>query len=84
MNVSFAHISSIRPPHVFLSIFIGLMPWNFLTCQGGEILAHIKSKNDVIKPETYIQLACIAIAFLIPPLIKKYVLKEDSPDKIKK
>lgn len=46
-------------------------------------MTHIKSKSDVIKPETYIQLGVIAIACLIPPLVKKYLLT-GKPDKNKK
>lgn len=83
MNISFAHISAIHWYQVFFSIFIGLMPWNFFTCEGGEILSQIKSKSDVIKPETYLQLATIAIAFLIPPLAKRFFLKEQDV-KVKK
>ena len=51
------------------------MPWNFFTCEGGEILSQIKSKEDVIKPETYIRLAMIAGACLIPPIAKKLMSK---------
>jgi hypothetical protein len=76
MNLSFAHISIIKPHQVFLSIFIGLMPWNFFTCEGGEILSQIKSKEDVIKPETYMRLAMIAGACLIPPIAKKFMGKK--------
>lgn len=76
MNLSFAHISIIKPHQVFFSIFIGLMPWNFFTCEGGEILSHIKSKEDVIKPETYLRLAMIAVACLIPPIAKKIMGKK--------
>jgi uncharacterized membrane protein YdjX (TVP38/TMEM64 family) len=76
MNISFAHIESIQWYQVFFSIFFGLMPWNYFTCQGGQILAHIKSKADVIKPETYLQLAGIAIVCLVPPLVKRFVLKD--------
>ncbi|CDW79263.1 UNKNOWN [Stylonychia lemnae] len=76
MNISFAHIEAIKPYQVFFSIFIGLMPWNFFTCQGGQILSEIKSKSDVIKPETYMQLIGFAVVCLIPPLIKKFFIKE--------
>ena len=80
MNISFAHIKSIKWYQVFFSIFFGLMPWNFFTCEGGQILAHIKSKSDVIKPETYMTLGLIAVACLIPPLVKKYVIKNDEDE----
>ena len=75
MNVSFAHINSITWYKVFFSIFFGLMPWNFFTCEGGQILSQIRSKSDVIKTETYLQLGLIACACLIPPLAKKYCMK---------
>jgi uncharacterized membrane protein YdjX (TVP38/TMEM64 family) len=77
MNLSFAHIDSIKPYQVFLSVFLGLMPWNYITCEGGEILAQIKSKSDIIKPETYMKLIFIAVAFLIPPIYKKFVGAKD-------
>jgi hypothetical protein len=78
MNLSFAHIKIIKPHQVFFSIFFGLMPWNFFTCEGGQILSTIKSKSDVIKPETYMRLAIIAVACLIPPLVKKFIAKKDT------
>lgn len=59
------------------------MPWNFFTCEGGQILSQIKSKSDVIKPETYMQLALIAFACLIPPLAKKFFMKNE-PSNIEK
>ena len=83
MNLSFAHIDAIKPHQVFFSIFIGLMPWNFFTCEGGQILSTIKSKSDVIKPETYMRLAIIAGACLLPPLIKKYFTKAVEKDETK-
>ena len=78
MNISFAHIKAIQWYQVFFSIFFGLMPWNFITCEGGEVLAHIKSKADVIKPETYMLLGGIAIACLIPPLAKRYLFTTET------
>lgn len=60
------------------------MPWNYITCQGGQILAHIKSKSDVIKPETYLQLLGMASIFLLPPLIKKFIMKPEEEVKEKK
>ena len=81
MNLSFAHISMIKPYQVFFSIFIGLMPWNFFTVEGGEILSTITSKEDVIKPETYMRLALIAVACLIPPIAKKFLVKKKVDDK---
>ena len=41
-----------------------------------EILSQIKSKSDVIKPETYLSLFLMAMACLLPPLIKNLCLKK--------
>ena len=83
MNLSFAHISMIQPYQVFFSIFIGLMPWNYFTVEGGQILSTITSKEDVIKPETYMRLAMIAVACLIPPIAKKFLIKKKDDGKVK-
>lgn len=39
-------------------------------------MSQIKSKEDVIKPETYMRLAIIAVACLIPPIVKKFIGKK--------
>lgn len=83
MNITFAHINSIHWYQVLFSVFFGLMPWNYFTCNGGEILAHIKSKSDVIKPETYMQLLVMALICLLPPLVKKFFMKEEHKEKSK-
>ena len=71
MNISFAHMDTISAFKLVLSVFFGLMPWNFITCSGGKLIATIQSKADIVKPETYIQLISIAFLSLLPILIKK-------------
>ena len=70
MNVSFPHLG-IKDSYVLLSIFLGLMPWNFIVCEAGSVLSTIESKSDVLRPETYIKLLLIAFVFLLPPLLKR-------------
>lgn len=44
MNISFAHLDI--PIHKFsLSIFIGLAPWNFITCNAGKSLQNFMNKQ---------------------------------------
>lgn len=79
MNITFGHIG-IPDSYVFFSIFFGLMPWNFIVCQAGSVLSTIKSKSDILQPQTYIQLFLIAFAFLLPPLVKRIFCKKVAED----
>jgi len=71
MNITFAHIPSIPTHKVALSIFFGLMPWNYFTCTGGEVLSKIQSKSDVVNSDVYFQLILIAGGVLLPVIGKK-------------
>ncbi|XP_062516880.1 transmembrane protein 41A-A-like isoform X2 [Corticium candelabrum] len=57
------------PIHLFfLSVFIGLMPYNFLCCQAGVVLSQLTSLGDLFSWKVVIQLAVGALASLIPGL----------------
>lgn len=75
MNISFPHIG-IKDHYIIFSIFIGLMPWNFIVCEAGSVLSTIQSKSDIVNPENGLKLAGIAILFLLPPLIKNLFCKK--------
>lgn len=75
MNVTFPHIG-ISGLMIASSTFIGLMPWNYITVEGGNMIATIKGKEDIVKPETYMKLIVIALFFLIPPIVKMTCMKE--------
>lgn len=45
-------------------------------------MSTISSKDDVIKPETYMRLAMIAVACLIPPIVKKFLVKKTDQVKV--
>jgi uncharacterized membrane protein YdjX (TVP38/TMEM64 family) len=79
MNITFPHLG-IKDHYLIFSIFFGLIPWNFIVCEAGSVLSTIKSKSDVLRPETYLQLIVIASAFLLPPLIKKLFCKNVAED----
>ena len=53
MNITFPHLG-VPTTYVLLSVFFGLMPWNYITVQAGSVLATIKSKDDIMKTETYV------------------------------
>jgi uncharacterized membrane protein YdjX (TVP38/TMEM64 family) len=71
MNLSFPHISNIPLHYFVLSIAIGLIPWNFITCKAGEIIYQYQSKDEVITFSTYIKLMLLALGCLVPPIAKK-------------
>ncbi|KAL4455486.1 hypothetical protein ABPG74_012638 [Tetrahymena malaccensis] len=79
MNITFPHIHI--PSHYFVfSIAIGLIPWNFLTCEAGSIISTFKSKSEIFKPETYYMLIGIAVCVLIPPIAKKIISKKEKKE----
>lgn len=60
------------PIHLFfLSVFVGLMPYNFLCCQAGVVLGQLKSLSDLYSWKVLVQLAMLALAALVPVYIKR-------------
>jgi len=55
----------------FFSIFFGLIPYNFVTVSAGSILSNLKSAQDVFDIGTLLKIFVIAIASLIPVILKK-------------
>lgn len=47
MNITFPHIN-IPSLYFVLSIFFGLMPWNFMTVEAGVIIGSFKSKDEIM------------------------------------
>lgn len=65
-------IVGVPASHFFLSVFIGLMPYNFICTQTGSILAEVSSLNDIFSLWTMLQMAVLAFVALVPSfLIKK-------------
>ncbi|XP_030643187.1 transmembrane protein 41A-A [Chanos chanos] len=57
----------------FLSVFIGLMPYNFICVQTGSMLSEISSLDDLFSWHTVLQLFAIACVALLPgALIRRY------------
>ncbi|XP_053189155.1 transmembrane protein 41A-B-like [Scomber japonicus] len=77
-------VLNIPMPIFFFSVFIGLIPYNFICVRTGSILSHIHSLDDIFSWGTLAQLLAIALMALVPgALIKRYSkdhLKVDGMD----
>ncbi|XP_069568996.1 transmembrane protein 41A-B-like [Brachyistius frenatus] len=66
-------VLNIPMPIFFSSVFIGLIPYNFICVRTGSILSEISSLDDIFSWGTLAQLLAIALAALVPgALIKRY------------
>jgi uncharacterized membrane protein YdjX (TVP38/TMEM64 family) len=56
------------------SVFVGLAPYNFLTCKAGLILRSLTSKGDIISAAVTVKLVGAAVAlFVVPQLVKRFI-----------
>ncbi|NWV86089.1 TM41A protein, partial [Dasyornis broadbenti] len=75
LNLS-APILNIPVSQFFLSVLIGLTPYNFICVQTGSILSQITSLDAIFSWDTLLKLLVMAVAALIPgTLIKRYSKK---------
>ncbi|XP_068101172.1 transmembrane protein 41A isoform X2 [Hyperolius riggenbachi] len=70
LNLS-SPILNIPVGQFFISVLIGLLPYNFICVQTGSILSKIKSLDDMFSWGTLLKLLAIALAALIPGTIVK-------------
>nr|XP_002128025.1 transmembrane protein 41A-A-like [Ciona intestinalis] len=72
------------PIHLFfVSVFIGLMPYNFICVQTGSILASVKSMDDVFSMSTFIGMLLVAVVALLPGiLLRSYTKVPPSKTKV--
>ncbi|XP_071791183.1 transmembrane protein 41A-A-like [Asterias amurensis] len=65
----------------FLSVLIGLMPYNFICIQTGSILSEVTSLNEIITLNVMLRLGGMALVALLPGLLfrkyKKGTTKKD-------
>lgn len=78
-----APIVNIPITYFFLSVFIGLLPYNFICVQTGVMLAEVSTLDDLFSWDRLVQLLAIAFFALLPgALIRHYSqskLKLDKP-----
>ncbi|KAK9541216.1 hypothetical protein VZT92_001278 [Zoarces viviparus] len=66
-------VLNIPMPIFFSSVFIGLIPYNFICVRTGSMLSEISSLDDIFSWGTLAQLLAIALMALLPgALIKRY------------
>ncbi|KRX02047.1 hypothetical protein PPERSA_07692 [Pseudocohnilembus persalinus] len=71
MNISFPHIN-IPQSYFLISQFFGLMPWNFITVEAGNVISTFKNKDEIMKPQNQLMLAGLAFLCILPGLIKSF------------
>ncbi|KAM7407566.1 hypothetical protein PAMA_003337 [Pampus argenteus] len=72
LNMS-APIVNIPITFFFCSVFIGLLPYNFICVQTGVVLSEVSSLDDLFSWERLLQLLAIACMALLPgALIRRY------------
>ncbi|XP_077205314.1 transmembrane protein 41A [Paroedura picta] len=75
LNLS-SPILNIPVTQFFFSVFIGLMPYNFICVQTGSILSQITSLDAIFSWTTLLKMLAIAMVALIPgTVIKKFSQK---------
>lgn len=72
-------ILNIPLPIFFLSVLLGLMPYNFICVQTGVVLSEINSLDDVFTYSIFLKLLLVAIVALLPSfIIKKHRLRHSA------
>ena len=78
MNITFPHIG-ISSIQFCISVFIGISPWNFISCSAGEILNSLTSTKDIMTFEKYaILISLFACIVGIPYLKNKFQNKTEN------
>ena len=53
MNLTFPHVN-VSPLKFFISVFIGIAPWNFFSCSAGAILRELTDTKEIMNKEKYL------------------------------
>lgn len=69
-------VLNIPMPIFFFSVFIGLIPYNFICVRTGSILSEISSLDDIFSWGTLAQLLAIALMALVPGALIKHYSKD--------
>ena len=57
----------------FLTVLVGLMPYNYICVTTGVILTKLTSINDVFTWTTLMQMSGIAMMAIVPAVIHRYI-----------
>lgn len=73
-----APIININVVPFFVTIFIGLMPSNFICVSTGEIISSISTLNDIYSTSTILTFIFIAIVAIVPAMLLNKANKNES------
>jgi len=65
-------VLGITVPEQMYSIFIGIIPFNYITVNAGLIISELKSVNDIYQPKTIFFLVALSFISLIPVILNKF------------
>ena len=57
-----------------ISVFIGLLPYNYITVQAGSLVMELQSTKDIFTTATVCKLLFVSLFFFSLPIIKKYIV----------
>lgn len=63
--------------HFFLSILIGLIPYNFVTTNAGTLVQELDSLSDVMDLTTALKIGTISVLFLLSAFIQQYLKRKE-------
>jgi membrane protein DedA with SNARE-associated domain len=83
MNLTFPHIG-VSDKHFLISMWFGLIAWNFCVCEAGNTLQKFKSKADILNPWMYSKLIGVSVVFLGFSYLRKIVGDKKADKNVKK
>ncbi|KAG8230083.1 hypothetical protein J437_LFUL009202 [Ladona fulva] len=64
-------IAGVPLPLFFITVLVGLLPYNLVCVQAGEVLSTLSAVSDLLTPTVLINLTIAATLFLVPTFISK-------------
>ena len=64
------------------SVFIGMIPFNYITVHAGLLLSELKTVNDIYQPKTVFLLVLLSLLSLIPAIMRKFGKKDEKEEAI--
>ncbi|XP_049860999.1 transmembrane protein 41A-like [Schistocerca gregaria] len=80
-----APLAGVPLTQFLITVFLGLMPYNFMCVQAGEVLSSITSLDTLFSTETFIRLGLMATASLLPTfVIRKHKIQQSLDSSVQK
>eukprot|EP01134_Creolimax_fragrantissima_P002100 CFRG2100T1 len=79
LNLCLPHLS-VPLPMFAVTVFFGLMPYNFVCVQAGTMATGLQNPSDMIRdPDTLLRLSLIGVFFMGPRIWRSYNPKDSMP-----